>query len=287
MSQSENTVFYLPSDDPAMEQAAKQARDNFRFFWRELSWERRRIVPGLDVSAVKAAFSDPPEVRARNPEGLEVEYMWLSDVDFDGRTIYGTLLNSPDTLQSVSEGDSVEIPLSRLVDWMYSVMGSVCGGFTVDLMRSRMSPGERKQHDNAWGMDFGEVGIVNVVPPSFLGEEPPKKKGLFSMFSKAPPAVPQDYAALAMMEHPMSVNMRESLEKALAQNPGMLAEPDDRGMTFLHQLSLAGSYDGVDVCLQKGANPKQPAKNGMTPLMLAKSLGWTKVANRLKQAGAS
>lgn len=286
MTNSESPIFYTPGDDPAMEQASAKARETFRFFWREMAWERRRIIPGCEVSAVKAAFADPPEVRARNPDGLEVEHMWISEVDFDGQQIYGTLLNSPDSLQSYQEGDQVEIPMQQLSDWMYVVSGEVCGGFTVDLMRSRMGKAERAQHDQAWGLDFGEVGIVNVVPPEFLGAGAGKKKGLFSSLSKSKP-VPQDYAALAAMEHPMSVNMRESLDKALTENPEFLTDPDDRGFTFLHQLALAGSYDGVDVCLQHGADPKQPATNGMTPYALAKSLGWTKVMARLEQARRS
>lgn len=282
---SESTVFHTPNNDAEMEAASAQARQTFRFFWREMAWERRRIIPGLSMAAVKAAFSDPPEIRAQNPGGLEVEHMWITDIDFDGRTIYGTLLNSPQSLQTFNEGDEVKITGKQLTDWLYVVSDDVCGGFSIDLMRSRMGGAERKQHDDAWGLDFGEVGIVNVVPPQFLGQEKPKKKGLLSMFSKAPPPVPQDYAALAAMEHPMSVNMRSSLDEAIGENPALLTEADEHGMTFLHQLALAGSFDGVDICLQRGANPKQPAKNGLTPLALAKSLGWTKVMQRLQQAG--
>ena len=81
-------------------------------------------------------------------------------------------------------------------------------------------------------------------------------------------------------------NMREKLEQTLTENPTLVHETDDRGYSFLHQLSLAGSLDGVDVCLKHGADPKQAAPNGMTPLALAKSLGWKKVKARLEQAGA-
>jgi ankyrin repeat protein len=84
----------------------------------------------------------------------------------------------------------------------------------------------------------------------------------------------------------MSVNMRESLEQTLTENPNRLHETDDHGYSFLHQLSLAGSLDGVDVCLKLGADPNKPASNGMTPFALAKCLGWKKVMARLQQAGA-
>lgn len=85
----------------------------------------------------------------------------------------------------------------------------------------------------------------------------------------------------------MSVNMRDSLDQTLTENPELVHQTDDRGYTFLHQLSLAGSWDGVDVCLKHGADPKKAAQNGMTPFALAKCLGWKRVMERLQQAGAS
>jgi uncharacterized protein YegJ (DUF2314 family) len=268
-----------------MEQAAAKARQTFRYFWREMAWEQRRIVPGLDLAAVKASFSDPPEIRAKNPGGLEVEHMWLLEVEFDGRQIQGTLINSPHSLQSVHEGDRVTISGQQLCDWMYVTSGNVYGGFTVDLMRSRMTAGERSGHDQAWGFDFGDVGFVPLVPPEYIGDPPFKKKGLLSFFggSKAPT---QDYAKVAAAEHPMSVNMRQSLDQSLTKNPALVHQTGDRGYSFLHQLSLAGSWDGVDVCLKHGADPMAKAPNGMTPFALAKSLGWTRVMERLQQAGA-
>ena len=286
MTDSESPIFISPGEDPEMEQAAVKARQTFRFFWREMAWEQRRIVPGLDLAAVKASFSDPPEIRAQNPDGLEVEHMWLLEVDFDGRELQGTLINSPHSLQSFSEGERVTLAGKQVCDWMYVIGNHVYGGFTVDLLRSRMEKGERKQHDRAWGFDFGDVGVVNFVPPEYIGEAPAKKKGLLSRFGGSE-AAPQDYATVVATEHPMSVNMRESLEQTLIENSNLIHEPDDRGFRFLHQLSLAGSVDGVDVCLKHGADPKKPASNGMTPFALAKVLGWKRVMARLQQAGGA
>lgn len=282
MSNTENPVFLSPGDDPEMAAASKKARQTFKYFWRELSWENRRIIPGLEVAAVKASLADPAEVQAENPDGLEVEHMWLLDVDFDGRHVEGTLINTPHSLKSFQEGQRVKIAGKQLGDWMYVCMGEVCGGFTIDLMRSRMEAGERKQHDRAWGHDFGDVGIVPLVPASYLGGEPPKKKGFLSRFKKTPQK-PQDYAKVAAAEHPMSVNMRESFEQTLQENPELLHETDDKGFTFLHQLSLAGSLDGVDVCLKHGADANTPAANGMKPFDLAKCLAWDRVMKRLQQ----
>ena len=286
MTKSQSPIFKSPSDDKEMEQAASKGRQTFKYFWREMSWEHRRIIPGLELAAVKASFSDPPEIRAKNPGGLEVEHMWLLEVEFDGKQIQGTLINAPHSLKTYQEGDRVTIAGKQLFDWMYVIAGNVYGGFTVDLLRSRMSKGERLQHDKAWGFDFGDVGVVPLVPPDYIGEPPLKKKGLFS-FLGGSKSTPQDYAKVAGSEHPMSVNMRESLDQTFTENPQMVHQTDDRGYNFLHQLSLAGSWDGVDVCLKHGADPKTTASNGMTPYSLAKCLGWKRVMERLQQAGAA
>lgn len=62
-------VTYVAADDPAMARATARAQASFKYLWRELTWEYRRIIPGLELSAVKAAFKDP---------GAEDEYAELS-----------------------------------------------------------------------------------------------------------------------------------------------------------------------------------------------------------------
>jgi hypothetical protein len=55
-----STVVMFDNSDPEMRRAYEQARFTFRYFWRELAWERRRIVPALDLACIKAPFSDGP-----------------------------------------------------------------------------------------------------------------------------------------------------------------------------------------------------------------------------------
>jgi uncharacterized protein YegJ (DUF2314 family) len=119
--------------DPEMQQAYQAAQACFRYFWRELSWERRRIVPGLDMTMVKLPFTDGPRSNG-NPE---FEQMWIGESGFDADSISGNLLNSPNWLTSVREGDQVSVPFSHLTDWMMTADGRAYGGFTVNLMRSR------------------------------------------------------------------------------------------------------------------------------------------------------
>ena len=265
---SESPVFFADNEDPLMQRAIKRARQTFRFFWREMAWEQKRIVPGLELACVKVAFWDPPEPTEDSP----AEQMWVSDVDCDGKRITGTLINPPNWLTSVSEGDDIDIELNRITDWMYAINNQVYGAFTVNVIRSQMEPRDRNTHDQAWGLDFGHPGEVRLVPSDFLGNDQPEGN--------------QNPNEVAAIEHPMAINMCESLRE-FASDPDNLNACDDKGFTVLHQLALAGAAKGVAVLLELGADHSRPAANGMTPLALAKRLGWKQAAEVLVRNGAT
>jgi uncharacterized protein len=272
MSQSQpSKVFMFDNDDPAMQAVYEKARATFRYFWREVAWERRRIVPGLDLACVKAPFSDGERhVSAGNPE---VEHIWLDEVDFDGRFVSGVLLNAPNWLKTVKAGDSARIPLGEINDWMYAISGEVYGAFTVNLIRAQMGRRERKEHDEAWGLNFGDPHTIRIVP------EPKQSGGLLkSLFGGRGNG--------EIGEHPMSEVMAPSLKERLEQDPSMLHGKDERGFTLLHQQALAGSSATVKILLECGADPNARTVHGMTPLQLARSLGWERVVSLLLNKGA-
>lgn len=247
-------VFQADGSDPEMQRAYRTARDTFRYFWREVAWDRRRIIPALDLACVKAPFSD-------DKPDAPVEHMWISDVDFDGRVIRGELMNSPNRVRSVRQGDAVEVRLKEISDWMYAIGGDVFGAFTVNLMRSRMGTRERRDHDAAWGLEFGDPADVRITP------EPKDGGGATS----AEPG-----------EHPMSRTMAQSLKEQLAKQPSLVTAADDQGWTLLHQEALAGSAPTVKVLLAAGADPDAVTDRGLTPADLARSLGWDTVVALLE-----
>ena len=61
-------IYYADGND--IQGAIEAARETFRYFVREMSWERRRIVPAMDLKAAKAVFFDDPN----GP----VEHMWVA-----------------------------------------------------------------------------------------------------------------------------------------------------------------------------------------------------------------
>jgi uncharacterized protein len=262
----ENPVFLFDSDDPAIREANQKARKTFRYFWRELAWENRRIVPALSIACVKAAFSDKkPPKRGDDPQ---VEHMWLNEIDFDGTQIHGVLLNSPNWLKDYDAGDDVHLPVDRISDWMITLGDDVYGAFTVQLMRSRMSKKERRDHDNAWGIDFGDPDDLKVIPSQEL--TPEQTELVLQGFGKD------------VDEHPMSFHMADHVRKHFKENPDDIDEADEYGWTLLHQQALAGSLPVVEALLKLGADKDLTTDKGLTPLDLARSLKWGKVMGLLK-----
>jgi uncharacterized protein YegJ (DUF2314 family) len=267
-----------PDKDPEMQAAIENAQATFRFFLRELVWENHRIVPGLDLATVKIPFRDPPSTKRSKDDGPEVEQMWINEVRFDGKFVRGVLINSPHWLKSVKEGDDVEVPISGISDWMYAINRRVYGAYTVNQMRKHMSHSERRQHDNAWGLNFGDPDIIHVVPAEWSGKAPARQGFLGRLFGQKPKDEPIDPASC---EHPMALNMADSLKDHLKQDPASATKGDERGWTHLHDMTVAGSDVAVSILLKHGANPNAETTDGITPRQIAKTLGWTKVASLL------
>lgn len=270
----DSPVVLMQAGDPEIAEAEQKARDTFKYFWREMSWEQRRIVPGLGVAAIKAAFWDGPGKDAPASADQAVEHMWISQVEFDGSRVKGALLNAPNQLSSVSQGDEVEIPFARVEDWMYSINDRVYGAFTVQIMRSRMEKGERRQHDRAWGLDFGDPASPLLVP----SPKPPRK--LFGIFPRKSPEGAQ-WTGNPDDEHPMSLNMVEKARAHLGAHPDFAHQRNEQGWTILHTEALGGNAGQVQALLEHGADPAATTPDGRTPRQLAETLGWTRVLELL------
>lgn len=243
---SDTKIFYAKGDDPILIEAYKKAQDNFKYFWREIAWEYRRIVPALDTACVKVAFTQEVE----GSDEVMIEHMWIGNIDFDGTIIYGELLNEPQQITNIQVGEEVGVTLDQISDWMFVSEGKTYGGFTVQAMRSVMTPEERSEHDAAWGgLEFGDYNHVLVVRDQLENPE-------------------------HLVEHPMSVNMRESLIEFLNENAGEIEYAGEDGVTFLHREVIAGDKTSVEVLLEKGADITAKTASGKTALDFAKELNW-------------
>lgn len=246
-------IFFSEFNDAEMLQAFQKAQDTFRYFWRELYWEYRRIVPALDLGFVKVIFSQEQEGK----DHPLVEHMWIKDIRFNGEVIGGVLVNQPNYLTGVKKGDWVQIPLTRVSDWMFSTRDKIYGAYTIQLLRSRMNADELKAHDEAWGLNFGDPNDILVV---YQQKEHPEN----------------------LVEHPMSVNMKEKLEAFVKEYPAETTNRDEDGNTLLHKEAIAGNKTIVAVLLSAGAEKGARNNRGKTALDYAIELGWAHVTSALR-----
>jgi uncharacterized protein YegJ (DUF2314 family) len=250
-------IFLSRSADAEMERASANARKSFQIFWRELSWEMRRIIPGLDMSVVKRGF---PTNKKGSPS---LEHMWVGDITFDGNILTGSLLNQPNYIENLNQGDTVQFHYEEMSDWMYSISDKVYGAFTVNVLRSQMTKKELKEHDDAWGLDFGDSQNVNIAPMlSFI------------KFLQTPP--------IELPEHPMSENMADKSEDGIREMGRQINDKSILGMTMLQFESLAGNLTQVKLLLKYGANNKIKNVRGQTAQDLAEMFNWVKISAVVK-----
>jgi len=243
-------VFWT-KESPQMIAAFKEAQKTFKYFWRELYWESRRIIPALNFAFIKVGFhQDIPN------QGLVSEFMWVRVLSFDGFSIIGVVDNEPQTLTNIKLGEEITIPLEEVCDWIFSTQGKVYGGFTIQVLRTEMNDQDRQQHDNAWGLDFGTPGSTLLA---YQQEEKPEN----------------------LIEHPMSINMKEKLKDFLAQYPNEMHQKDLNGYTMLHKEAIAGNRSCIEVLLEKGADSSAKTVQGHTALDFAKKLEWGHIVELL------
>ncbi|MEM8641873.1 MAG: DUF2314 domain-containing protein [Cyanobacteria bacterium P01_G01_bin.54] len=249
---SQPDIYFAENCDSALQQASDRARSTFKYFWRELSWEYRRIIPGLDLAAVKLPFVNPHP----HPDAPDVEQMWIDQIDFDGHNISGRLINEPQWIDSAHPGDTVTVPFAQMTDWLYAIAGNVYGAHTVNALRVQMTPQEQAEHDAAWGLEFGNPQKIKISP-------------YFEADAIEHPEM--------LPEHPMSENMAERIEQMLINNPEIATSIDESGWSLLHREALAGNLTPVRLLLAQGADPDLKNSQGDSARDFAQRMGWPKI----------
>lgn len=244
MSQDNKSVFFAQQNEK-MKEASIKAQATFNYFWRDLYWESKRVVPAHDLALVKIPFQQKFE----GSDKPIFEHMWISEIDFDGELITGVLMNAPNQLTNVSEGDTVTRKVSEISDWMLSIDRKTYGGYTIQVLRSGMTDDARAQHDNAWGLNFGDFNTILVA---HLQEE--EKENL--------------------IEHPMSKAMEKPARDYFTGNPDVVTAADENGVTRLHTETIAGNKTAVAILLELGADKTAKTTTGKTALDFATALNW-------------
>lgn len=136
--EGEPTIYGVKSEDEEMNAAILQANETLDDFKKGL------LDPNADSHALKVKFS--------NEKGIE--HMWIGDIVYKDGQYSGILNNEPEYVTEYKSGDKIEVDASKISDWMYLVNGKLHGGYTLRVLRNRMTDEERKQLDEESEMQF-------------------------------------------------------------------------------------------------------------------------------------
>lgn len=136
--ENEPTIYKVEKDDQEMSEAIKKANQTLSDFNSAL------LNPKIEVKSLKVKF----ETSNGN------EHIWLSNIEYKNGKYWGILDNEPEYITEYKIGDKIEVDNSKISDWMYLENGKLFGGYTIKLLRSRMTDNEKKQFDVESGMQI-------------------------------------------------------------------------------------------------------------------------------------
>jgi uncharacterized protein YegJ (DUF2314 family) len=128
-------LIVVTEDDKEMSAAMEKARKSVDTFIRAFQKQHA----GQSDFGVKMAIRD----------GKKVEHFWVEVTRFDGKQFEGTISNDPTMVTTVKSGDHVKVEKNKIDDWMYVAKGKLVGGYTVRVLRDRLSAAERKALDDS------------------------------------------------------------------------------------------------------------------------------------------
>jgi len=137
-------VELVGSEDAQMNEAIRQAQESLDVFIRSFQ----------SPAPTQTHFS----IKVRFPYGAgsDYEHMWLDDISFDGEHFGGTLANEPVYVSGLHLGDQVTARIADISDWEIVDDGRLLGGFTIHVLRNRMTAEERRQFDEQTGLVIGD-----------------------------------------------------------------------------------------------------------------------------------
>lgn len=136
--EGEPAIYSVKGEDEEMNTAILKANETLDDFNKALS------DPNADSHALKVKFSN----------GKGIEHMWIGSIVYKDGQYSGILNNEPEYVTEYKSGDKINVETSQISDWMYLVNGKVYGGYTLRVLRDRMSEDERKLLEEESGMQF-------------------------------------------------------------------------------------------------------------------------------------
>lgn len=134
--QSEQDVTKMYMDDAEMNVAMADAQISKSAFLQALA----APMPNQTGFAAKHPFATTTSKGRR-------EHIWISQLTYDGTLLHGIVSNDPLYVSHLKIDAPVSFHPMELTDWMYFEDGKVVGGYTIRVLRKRMSAEEGAEFD--------------------------------------------------------------------------------------------------------------------------------------------
>ena len=135
LGKDSTNIIIVQQDDDEMSAAISMAKSSLNQFDSALLSKKSRYN----------SFS----LKVRFPYGDNSgEHIWLSDITKYKDEYMGIVNNEPEYVSTLKLYDTIKINKNNISDWMYLDKKILKGGFTIKLLRKRMSSGERAQFDS-------------------------------------------------------------------------------------------------------------------------------------------
>lgn len=139
-------VVDVKSEDEAMNWAMEKSRLTLHYFKNCL----KNPHPSQQYFSVKVRIED---------NGM-IEHIWLTEPSFDEEgNLFGVVGNEPIDVKSVKFNQKIGIDNSLVSDWMILENGRLIGGYTIRVVRDKLSGQALQNFDNGLGgmfIDHGE-----------------------------------------------------------------------------------------------------------------------------------
>lgn len=131
-------IYGVDGNDKEMNEAIEKANKTLADFNSAL------LNPEIEVKSLKVKFQNE----------TDVEHIWLSDVTFKDGKYSGIIDNEPEYIKNHQIGETISVDNKDISDWMYIENGKLFGGYTIKVIRSRMTESEKEEFDAESGMQI-------------------------------------------------------------------------------------------------------------------------------------
>jgi uncharacterized protein YegJ (DUF2314 family) len=130
----QSKIYSVRRDDLEMNAAMNTASQTIDVFKKALASNDSNYK----FFAIKSRFDIP------NGE----EHIWLKNIFIKNNNFWGIVDSKPITTSEIKAGDKIQIKTEMISDWMFIDCGKLKGGYTIRILRARMSEDDKKRFDS-------------------------------------------------------------------------------------------------------------------------------------------